>query len=97
MKTLCQIVDGRCSQCGESVPPTQHRTCPAKWPGRADREAVARTIDPGLGDYTEKLLSSIGVTKERFVELKEKFGLAPTCGCDARKQWLNEVGRYVGM
>lgn len=57
---------------------------------------VSDTSD-GLGDHTEKLLSSIGVTKEKYVEIKEKFGLPPTCGCDARKRWLNDVGKYVGI
>jgi hypothetical protein len=51
----------------------------------------------GLGDYTEQLLASIGVTKERYVEIKEKFNLAPTCDCEARKEWLNKVGRWLRL
>lgn len=49
----------------------------------------------GLGDYTERLLASIGATPERYAAAKERFGLAPTCGCEARKAWLNDVGRWL--
>lgn len=49
---------------------------------------------PGLGDYTESLLASIGVTQDRYVAAKQLFGLPPTCGCDARKEWLNRVSDW---
>jgi hypothetical protein len=48
----------------------------------------------GLGDYTERLLKSIGVTPERYVAAKAFAGLAPTCNCAARKEWLNKVGEW---
>lgn len=50
-----------------------------------------------LGDYTERVLASIGVTKERYVEAKSLFGLAPTCNCPERKEWLNKVGKWIGI
>ena len=49
---------------------------------------------PGLGDYTESLLQSVGITKERYVAAKEMFGLAPTCNCDSRRDWLNRVSDW---
>lgn len=63
---------------------------------QVESERRARPIRerPGLGDYTERLLASIGVTKDRYVALKEKFGLAPTCGCADRKAWLNKVSDW---
>ena len=48
----------------------------------------------GLGDYTESLLQSVGITKERYVAAKQLFGLAPTCGCDSRREWLNKVSDW---
>lgn len=51
----------------------------------------------GLGDYTEYVLSALGITKERYAEAKEMFGFAPTCDCDGRQEWLNKVGRYFGI
>lgn len=48
----------------------------------------------GLGDYTEQVLSAIGITKERYVAVKELFGLAPTCDCEERKAWLNRVSDW---
>lgn len=48
-----------------------------------------------LGDQVEVMLASIGVTKERYKEVKQRFGLPPTCNCDERKEWLNRVGEWV--
>ena len=55
------------------------------------------TDKQGLGDRTERILASLGVTQERYVEIKAKFGLPPTCNCTARKTWLNNVGEYLGI
>jgi hypothetical protein len=55
------------------------------------------TPTPGLGDYTEQLLSSLGVTKDRYSAAKKLFGLAPTCNCETRKEWLNKVGAWLGL
>jgi hypothetical protein len=43
------------------------------------------------GDALEELLTSYGFTKEWLVEVKEKFGLPPTCNCEARQKWINKV------
>lgn len=48
----------------------------------------------GWGDAVERHLKSIGVTQERYKEIKQMFGLPPTCGCDKRREWLNQVGRW---
>jgi hypothetical protein len=37
----------------------------------------------GLGDYIAALLVRVGIRKR------------PGCGCDARRQWLNRVGRWL--
>jgi hypothetical protein len=42
-------------------------------------------------------LQSIGITEERYVEAKKLFGLAPKCGCNKRKRWLNKVGQHFGI
>lgn len=49
---------------------------------------------PRLGDYTESVLNSLGISKERYKAAKELFGLAPNCGCDERKEWLNKVSDW---
>ena len=48
-----------------------------------------------LGDHTERLLQRVGVTKERYVAAKVALGLAPTCGCDDRKVWLNKASKWL--
>ena len=52
------------------------------------------TTTMGLGDFTESLLSSIGVTKDRYLEVKQLFNLAPSCNCEKRKEWLNQVSNW---
>lgn len=51
----------------------------------------------GLGDNMKRWLRSWGITKERYVEVKEMFGLPPTCNCDERQQWLNKIGAHFGI
>ena len=51
----------------------------------------------GLGDATEQVLKSLGITEDRWKEAKERFGLAPSCNCRKRKEWLNKVGKYFGL
>ena len=41
----------------------------------------------GLGDVVESVLTSMGVTEERF---KQWFGLKE-CNCSKRKKWLNNL------
>ncbi len=48
----------------------------------------------GWGDKLENQLTAIGVTKDWYKGVKEKFGLPPTCNCDRRKEWLNRVGAW---
>lgn len=48
----------------------------------------------GLGDYTEQLLAAVGVTKERYKQVKEIFGLAPECRCEKVQKWLNRVSDW---
>ena len=51
---------------------------------------------PGLGDRTEAALKAIGVTEERYKEVKKLFGLPPDCNCQARKDFLNRVSEWWG-
>lgn len=93
MKTLCQEVAGVCSQCGTALQAGFRRSCPARTP-----TSVPQTPRrSGLGDFTERMLSRIGVTPDRFAAAKEKFGLAPTCNCAKRKEWLNRVGEWLRL
>ena len=76
------------------VPSKVKCQCGAKYETRHHTPDGTKPIREGLGDWTERHLQSIGVTKERYKAAKELFGLAPTCGCDARKQWLNSVSDW---
>lgn len=91
MRALCYGTD-QCEQCGQPIVAGERRTC-LKFVPSTEGAPIA-TQPTGLGDWTEQMLSSIGVTKERYISAKEKFGLAPTCDCDARKEWLNKVSDW---
>ena len=70
--------------------------------GIASRETVeVLTPDPpsneasfGWGDRIEKGLTSVGITQERYKEVKERFGLPSTCDCDERIEWINKVEKW---
>jgi len=47
------------------------------------------------GDNLEKALKKLGITSERYIEVKKIFGLPPNCGCAARREWLNKVGHWI--
>ena len=50
-----------------------------------------------LGDTTERILMSLGVTQERWVAAKKAVGLAPTCTCSGRKKWLNNLSDWISQ
>lgn len=58
------------------------------------KPAVRKPGKNGWGDKVETFLQGLGITPERYVDIKEKFGLPPTCNCAGRKEWLNQVGRW---
>jgi hypothetical protein len=51
---------------------------------------------PGLGDQIETVLTSVGITKERWLDTKESIGLPRICNCTARQEWLNTLGEKLG-
>jgi hypothetical protein len=53
-------------------------------------EPVWRPIP--LGDVVERLLTRLGVTKERVERWTRTAGKPGGCGCKARQKWLNEWG-----
>ena len=77
---LCNMINGRCTHCGGA------------FGGRCKLSKDPNTRQ-GLGDLTERLLKSVGVTQDRWAAVKERFGYAPTCACEARKEWLNQVSK----
>lgn len=64
--------------------------------GRALPESgvcLACNAPPGLGDMLAAALSAVGITPER---VSSALGV-DDCGCEARRQWLNEAGRAIGI
>jgi hypothetical protein len=43
-----------------------------------------------LGDVTESILSSVGLTKSRWEQI-----IGGPCGCGERQAWLNKVGQAL--
>ena len=50
-----------------------------------------------LGDLLERELTRMGITQDRYKEIRKMFGFPPTCSCDKRIAWLNRVGAYIGV
>ena len=57
-------------------------------PSKIEREPVR-----GVGDALEDFLTSYGITKEWWTDYKAKHGLPPTCGCDSRREYLNDLAK----
>lgn len=94
MKALC--TGDPCQQCGLQLPAGLRRTCPAYLRSPRDRVQPVDVVAPiVLGDWTESMLASVGVTPERYVEAKRLFGLSPSCNCAQRKAWLNAVSEWL--
>lgn len=68
----------------------------ANQPGSEYQDAHPPT-PPGLGDLAELFFESLGITQERYRAVKVKLHLDPTCRCEDRKRWLNEVGAKLGV
>ena len=83
--TDCDFSSGKCPSCGFVASRETRRNCPARneWPPPPP---------PGLGDMVAAGLSAIGITKERVEAV-----VGGDCGCSARQQTLNELGRKIGI
>lgn len=105
-RTDCPIIGGGLCPRHQMVKPAHWvRLCVAKdnyfeaWEvgkGPGQRNGATQTKKrSGLGDWLHDWLAGHGITEERYVEVKQLFGLPPTCGCRARQEWLNKVGRWL--
>ena len=47
-----------------------------------------------LGDRVEIAFKGLGITQDKYKEIKGLFGLPPECACDKRKEWLNKVHKW---
>jgi len=70
----------------KQLPP---RNCPAN--------ETASTPQPQLGDRLESLLKKVGITEEKYRELKAMAGLDPTCNCGSRKRFLNKLPAALAL
>ncbi len=101
--------DGLCDVCSAPSISGVLQVCPLPIDHKKYAEALRRHLEPKpdiklpvmpdagtprLGDWAEEQLSSIGVTKDRYKDIKGKFGLPKTCGCSNRQEWLNQVSAW---
>jgi hypothetical protein len=50
----------------------------------------------GLGDRVEAIFAALGATKSRMDVLAMVLGW-DNCGCEDRKEWLNAIGKRLGV
>ncbi len=48
-----------------------------------------------IGDAVERVLTAVGITRERVERWTRTEGKPGGCGCEGRKRWLNEWGDRV--
>ena len=93
---LCLQKGCRCRNCTQGPLKRDYDKSPVRECKAAGSASVPRESHPGLGDRVESALSKIGITQEAWVAWKQEHGLPPTCGCAARKEWLNRFGERFG-
>ena len=93
MSTFCDFekITGTCvcSHCG-----TPAKSCAICDQCRRKCRSENDKLGDKLGDKTEKLLKTIGITPDLVKACKQRFGLAPTCNCNGRKEYLNRVSDW---
>lgn len=90
-------MDGICSQCGGQVAGVRYCMAgPMAHKAPRPKVAAEQRVHHGLGDKTEQALAAVGITQDSWQEFKKTYGLPPGCNCEARKQWLNELGEKLG-
>ena len=70
-----------CKVCGASHREGVVQNCPS----------TLRKPTQGLGDKVESVLTSVGITKQRYRKFKKALGLKGDCGCNKRKEALNKL------
>ena len=84
----------RCRNCTQGPLKRDYDKPPVRECKAATPVSVPRESHPRLGDLIESALTIIGITQDRYKEVKQLFGLPPTCGCDKRKEYLNRVSEW---
>lgn len=56
---------------------------------------MTRFVDFEPGTYAQRFLSGIGVTEDRYKDLKAAIGLPPDCSCKARAEWMNQAWKWA--
>lgn len=80
----------------DSMQPPPKCVCGRKLAEQPDyaNSQIANPAPLELGDRVERQLRRWGITEEWYTHIKQRFGLAPTCGCQGRKRWLNRVSKW---
>jgi hypothetical protein len=68
---------------------------PELYAGSCQPRTEAGEFSGGLGDWVERQLGRIGLTRSRYLAIKQRLGLAPVCRCDGRKALLNRFGGWL--
>ena len=62
-----------------------------------DCRTMRKAVPAGLGDWVKATLSTLGITPEKYGEIKEKFGYPPDCKCNGRQVWISKVAKAYGV
>jgi hypothetical protein len=93
MKCVFFALDGervKCTRCGLSLKPKNNTP-----PDRVRALCVAWPRWHEWGYWTELLLEAAGISKQRWLWIRKKMGLAGPCGCENRETAMNVAGSVV--
>lgn len=86
---MLEIVGDRliCQSCNLNIP----------YRGKIYRHSCTASRNPGLGTRIERILKAVGITEDRYKELKKIAGFEPTCNCPQRKMLLNKLPKALAL
>lgn len=97
----------QCVMCGRIIEPSEG-TKRAKSHCRSIPIHATAAPPPGLGDWIHAQLARVGFTREVWRSMRGRYRVVggfncrlerlpelPACGCDSRRDALNELGRWL--
>ena len=79
---LCNMIKGKRTHCGGTV---------------GGRCRLSRDSHNDNLTLTTKLLDTLGVPERLWPSVQARFGLAPSCNCPSRQEWINSVTNAYGV
>ena len=56
---------------------------------------MTKFVDFEPGTFAKRFLTKLGITEDRYKDMKAAIGLPPNCSCKARAEWMNRAWKWA--